>query len=41
VHDAVIHRTEYPDMQAAKARFDDLLKSHGEAREDLQDLDEK
>lgn len=28
-------------MQAVQAKLDDLVKSHGEAREDLKDLDKK
>jgi low affinity Fe/Cu permease len=36
-----IQRSEHRDMQAVQAKLDELLKAHGEAREDLQDLDEK
>lgn len=37
----VITRSEYRDTQALHAKLDELLRSHGEARTELKDLDER
>jgi len=36
-----IQRSEHRDMQATQAKLDELLRAHGEARTELNDLDEK
>ena len=36
-----IQRSEHRDMQATKAKLDELLRASGEARTDLKTLDEK
>ena len=36
-----IQRSEHRDMQAVQAKLDELLRAHGEARNDLRDLDDK
>lgn len=37
----LITRTEHRDTQAIQAKLDELLRSHGEAREELTTIDEK
>jgi low affinity Fe/Cu permease len=36
-----IQRSEHRDMQALQAKLDELLRAHGEARNDLRNLDDK
>lgn len=36
-----IQRSEHRDMQATQAKLDELLRAHGEARTELNNLDDK
>jgi low affinity Fe/Cu permease len=36
-----IQRSEHRDMQAMQAKLDELLRSHGQARNELQSIDDK
>jgi len=37
----LITRTEHRDTEAIQAKLDELLRTHGEARDDLTAIDEK